>query len=65
MSYRLLTRSEVERRVHLTTSSIYRLMRRGEFPLPLKIGPAAVRWRSDELEIWLDARPRATGEQAT
>ena len=60
--YDLLTRKQVEQKVQLTTSSIYRLMREGLFPLPLKIGPSAVRWRSDELTAWIDARPRAEGE---
>ena len=62
MNYDLLTRKQVEQKVQLTTSSIYRLMREGLFPTPLKIGPSAVRWRSDELKAWIDARPRAEGE---
>ena len=61
-NYDLLTRKQVEQKVQLTTSTIYRLMRDGRFPLPLKIGPSAVRWRSDELSAWLESRPRAEGE---
>ena len=59
---RLLRREEVENRVGLKRSSIYREMRAGRFPLPLKIGPRAVRWPSSEIEAWLASRPRATGE---
>ena len=62
MSYNLMTRKQVQEKVQLTRSSIYRLMRQGRFPLPLKIGPSAVRWRSDELSAWLESRPRAEGE---
>ena len=62
MTYELLTRPQVEQKVQLTCSTIYRLMREGRFPLPIKVGPQAVRWRSDELSAWLDARPRAEGE---
>ena len=62
MNFELLSRPEVERRVNLTTSTIYRLMRSGRFPLPLKVGPQAVRWRSDELSAWILSRPRAEGE---
>ena len=67
MTYELLTRPQVEQKVQLTCSTIYRLMREGRFPLPIKVGPQAVRWRSDELADWIEARPRATGEtvQAT
>ena len=62
MTYDLLTRKQVEEKVQLTTSSIYRLMRAGKLPAPIRIGESAVRWRSDELQTWLDERPRATGE---
>ena len=58
----LITRHEVERRVGLTRSSIYDAMRKGEFPLPLKVGAKAVRWESSDIEAWMDSRPLATGE---
>ncbi len=58
----LITRHEVERRVGLTRSSIYDAMRKGEFPLPLKVGAKAVRWKSSDIEAWMDSRPLATGE---
>ena len=62
MSYTLLTRKQVEEKVQLTTSSIYRLMRAGKLPTPIRIGENAVRWRSDELSEWIESRPRAEGE---
>ncbi|MCY3845685.1 MAG: AlpA family phage regulatory protein [Acidobacteria bacterium] len=55
---RLLTRAEVERRVHLSRASVYRLVARGEFPAPLRVGPRAVRWRSYEIGAWISSRPR-------
>ena len=57
----LLKLSEVEQIVRLHRSTIYRLMRQGRFPLPLKLS-RAVRWRRSELEQWLEERPRATGD---
>ena len=62
MTDRLLSRQEVEKRVGLARSSIYRAMRLGLFPLPIKVGQRAVRWPSSEIEAWLASRPRATGE---
>ena len=62
---RLLRREEVESRVGLKRSSIYREMRAGRFPLPIKVGPRAVRWPAREIEAWLASRPRASGEAAT
>ena len=59
---RLLRLSEVQTRTALGRSTIYRLMRNGDFPEPLKIGARAVRWRESEIEEWLAARPRATGD---
>lgn len=57
----LLRRADVEARTALSRSSLYRLMRSGEFPAPLQIGPRAVRWRASEIESWVAERPRATG----
>ena len=58
---RLLHRAEVERRVGIGTSTLYRMMRDGDFPEPLRIGTRAVRWRESEVEAFIAARPRATG----
>ena len=59
---RLLCRVEVERFCQIGRSTIYRLMREGRFPLPIRVGTRAVRWPEHELTAWLDRRPRATGE---
>ena len=59
---RLLIRSEVEARARLCTSSVYRLMRKGLFPLPVRVGERAVRWREDEINAWNASRPYARGE---
>ena len=48
----LLTRRDVERRVRLSRSRIYALMRLGEFPLPFRIGQsrgALELWRNREM----------------
>ena len=62
MTYELLTIKQVQDAVQLTRSSLYRLMKEGRFPIPVKVSARANRWRSDELAAWLDARPRAEGE---
>ena len=61
---RLLRRAEVEARSGLSTTTIYRMMRTGKFPLPIKISTKAVRWPASEIERWLASLPRATGEAA-
>ena len=62
MRDRLLRRRDVEDITGLSRSSIYRLMRKGEFPLPVKVGPSAVRWKESDITVWLESRPLATGE---
>ena len=59
---RLLRLSEVQTRTALGRTTIYRKMREGSFPEPLKIGARAVRWPESEIEAWLASRPRATGD---
>ena len=58
----LLTRREVESRFGLSRTTIYRLMREGRFPEPIRIGDRAVRWREAEIASWLDSRPRSHGD---
>ena len=45
----------------LSRATIYRKMRKGQFPKPLKLGDRAVRWRQSEVEGWLASLPRAAG----
>ena len=59
---RLLRRAEVERRIGFGRSTLYRMMRAGEFPAPIKIGPRAVRWSAREVAEWLASRPRSSGD---
>ena len=59
---RLLTRAEVERVVGLKRSALYRAMREGRFPEPLRIGPKSVRWLLSEVEQWIAGLPRSHGD---
>ena len=62
---RLLRRRQVEEMTGLSRSSIYRLMRTQEFPVAIKVGPAAVRWKESDITNWLESRPLATGEHGS
>ena len=59
MDYELLTIREVAQMLRVNVSTIYRLVREGEIPAPIRIGPTSTRWRADELRDWLDSRPRS------
>ncbi|MYH02253.1 MAG: AlpA family phage regulatory protein [Nitrospira sp. SB0675_bin_23] len=60
----LLTRLEVERRTGLSRSTLYRKMREGTFPVPLKVSERAVRWRDSDIRAYVDSLPRSYGETA-
>ncbi len=58
----LLPIDEVIRRVGLGRSTIYARIGAGTFPAPRKLGEhatAAVRWRSSDIDSWIDALPIA------
>lgn len=42
---------------------LYSLMKRGEFPQPIKIGQRAVAWPAQTIETWLSERMAAAGVQ--
>ena len=49
----LLRRSELEKTLQISRSSIYAMMSEGTFPKPIKLGRRAVGWRSSDIEKWL------------
>ena len=54
----LLTMKQVCQLVGLSHSTIHRLRNEDDFPSPIKLGQAAVRFRRNEVEGWLENRPR-------
>lgn len=62
MTDRLLTRASVEELTGLGRSTLYRAMREGRFPEPLRVGPKSVRWRASEVERWIDSLDRSHGD---
>ena len=62
MSNKLLTVSEVTQTIGVATSTLYRWMHNGNFPRGIKLGPACTRWRSIEIEQWIQNCPRALEE---
>lgn len=54
----LLTIDDVLRMTgYRSRSSIYRLMKRSQIPLPIMVGGGRVRWRSGDIEHWLKSLP--------
>lgn len=59
MARKIARLPKVEEDVGLKKSAIYELMKRGEFPRPIKLTARAVGWYEDEIEQWLASRPVA------
>ena len=57
-TFRLLNVREVGKLVGLAPPSLWQMVRERRFPVPLRLSPRATRWRSDEIEAWIDSRPR-------
>jgi predicted DNA-binding transcriptional regulator AlpA len=55
---RLEREAEVCRRTGRHRSSIWRDVRSGLMPLPVRIGLRSVAWYSDEIDEWISSRPR-------
>ncbi|WP_295994048.1 AlpA family transcriptional regulator [Rugamonas sp.] len=51
----LLRLSSVEAKVGLKKSEIYRRVKLGTFPAPIKLGARAVAWPMDALDAWVKA----------
>jgi len=55
-SPRLLRLPEVQHRVGLRRSEIYRRVRLGAFPRPIRLGTNAVAWLESDLDAWVAQR---------
>lgn len=53
----LLRLADVREQTKLSTSTIYRRMRAGEFPKPRELGDNCVRWRQSEVQAWITGLP--------
>src|SRR5439155_2846707 len=59
---RYLRAREVCERVGLSRTTIWRQVRRGEFPTPRRLSANAIGWMASDVEAWIASRPttRAT-----
>ncbi|HBX37872.1 MAG TPA: transcriptional regulator [Pseudohongiella sp.] len=57
MTTKLMKNNEVLSKCAVSKSTMYRLIRKGEFPAPVSLtGCRAVAWRADEIETWISNR---------
>ena len=60
MATAMLRAPEIIKRTGLCRVTLWRKIRDGTFPAPMELGPNAVGWPEDEVEAWLESRPRRT-----
>ena len=56
MRTEFIRRPEVDDLVKLSRSTIYLMIKRGEFPAPVRLGRRAVAWRVSDIENWIASR---------
>lgn len=49
---------QVRKRTGFSRATVYRRIRKGEFPLPLDLGNGQLGWVEEEIEAWVGQRPR-------
>lgn len=54
----IIRSSDITRLTGLSRTTLWRLERLGKFPARVRLGVNSVGWRSDEIESWIDHRPR-------
>ena len=57
---RILRKPGVAQRVGLGKSTIDQMVRRGEFPAPIRLTPYAIGWRVEDVDTWLAERDKAS-----
>ncbi len=55
---RLLSTAEVGEMIGCSRTTLHRRVRAGTFPAPIRTGPNSVRYRSEEVQDWIDSRER-------
>jgi len=62
-SPRLLSLNKLARLLDVGTATVAALVRHGDFPAPIQIGDKR-RWRSQDVDLWLDKCPDVNGKLA-
>lgn len=50
----------VTQQLRISRATLYRLIRRGEFPAPMRLSPGAVGWRTADVTAFVETRAQPT-----
>ena len=59
MTTKLMNIKETCAAVQLSRVTIWRLVRKGQFPKPIHLSERSRAWREDEINIWIEQRSEA------
>ena len=45
--------------IRLSRTSLWRMVKAGDFPAPIRLSARAVGWRVGDVQRWLESRPAA------
>ena len=57
LNVQLMTAKDVVNVTKLSRVSIYRAAKQGRFPCPVRIGARQIRWRSTDVQAWVNNLP--------
>jgi len=60
---RLIRKKELLNITGLSIASIYRLIKKGEFPKQVRISENSIAWRESDINEWLDSRAEVTANE--
>lgn len=58
---KVLSNSDVCRKVNLSSSSLWRYVKSGLFPASIELGPNRVGWIESEVDAWIEAKAQNRG----
>ena len=64
MTSKLIKLNQVVEQTALSTASIYRYIKLGTFPAPIKIGERASAWKESEIQEWIEQQAAKREEVA-
>mgnify|MGYP001546407908 CR=1 FL=1 len=53
---------EAAERIGVSRSKLFEMLRRGEFVAPVRLSTRVVRFRSDEIDGWIQQRSQSRGQ---
>lgn len=55
----ILRKRDVLARTQISSASLYRKLKAGEFPKPVKLGARSVGWRDTDIDAYIAALPQS------